>query len=271
MIVEIRDEVVALSGVLRRNQWPTLQSAVNVRLKYHPAGIIVDCSGLRALTPEGADTFRAAAQHIARSGARIVVASVTPDVMRVLRQVPNLRSQLPLAETVSEARASLGMEAPGRRQAGEAPGDIVVGLLGTDADADAVAVACRLSETVGGRIHLAYLLVVPRNVPLFSPVGSEEESARAALERLDNAVRLAHRTPIRRVERTRDRATRLVEVAAEARADMVVLALLPDASEDLVATAEKVLVRAPCDVVVDRLPEKTPIAVALASAPGGVR
>ena len=33
MIVEIRDEVVALSGALVRDEWLTLQSAVNVRLK----------------------------------------------------------------------------------------------------------------------------------------------------------------------------------------------------------------------------------------------
>lgn len=255
MIVEIRDEVVALSGNLRRNQWPTLLSAVNVRLRHHPAGIVVDGGGLLSLTPEGAETFRDAAQHIARSSARIVVANLPPDVMRVLRQVPNLRSQLPLAPTVAEARASLGLHlAPRHHQAGDTAGDIVAGLLGTSADPHAVSVACRLGQSAsGGRVHLVYLLQVPRHMPLLSPLGSEEEAAGEALEGLNGAVRAAGLVPVRRVERTRHRATRLVEVAQEVHAEAIVFALPADGPEELTAMAEDILARAGCSVVVNRL------------------
>jgi nucleotide-binding universal stress UspA family protein len=140
----------------------------------------------------------------------------------------------------------------------------VVGLLGTDADPHAVAVACRLGQPLVSRVYLTYLLVVPRNMPLLSALGPEEERAQSALERLDGAVRSARLQPIPRVERTRDPATRLIEVAGEARAEAIVLALPPECPEDLTAVAEALLGRAPCDVVINRLslPE-----AALTSAP----
>ena len=253
MIIEIRDEVIGLSGALRHNRWRTLQSAVNVRLRYHPAGIIVDCGGLTALTAEGAETFRDAFKHIAASGGRMIIANLPPSLLMVIRQKASLGSQLPIAATISEARASLGLGTPTHRESRAGAGEgsaIVVGLLGTDADAHAVEVACRL----GDEIYLAYLLVVPRNVPLLSPLGEVETEARAMLEGLDGAVRIRGMRPIPRVERTRDPARRLIEVAAEVRAEALVLALPPDAEERLTGIADAVMARAGCAIVIDRLP-----------------
>ena len=277
MIVEIRDEVVALSGALTRNQWRTLESAVKVRLKHHPGGIVVDCGGLQVLTPEGAKTFRDAAEQIARSDARIVVSNVPPEIMRVLRRVPNLCSHLPIAETVAEARASLGLKTQPPRNVGEGSGSVVVGLLGTEADPHAVAVACRLQQNPGAPVHLVYLLVVPRNLPLLSPLAREEEEAQRTLERLDAAVRAKRRLPVRRVERTRDPAARLLEVSGEISAIAIVLALPPEAPEALTEIANTVLARASCDVVVNRLPspqaatEAVPVLAAGGGARGGAR
>lgn len=267
MIIEIRDEVVALSGVLRRNHWRTLESAVNLRLRHHPAGIVVDCGGLIALTPEGAETFRDAAAHVAQAGAaqssaaRMVVANVPPDVMRVLRGIPNLGSQLPIAASVEDARSSLGLArtptraaGTGQNGAGAPPGVVVAGLLGTSADPHAVAVACRLAQNHGSAVHLAYLLVVPRHMPLLSALGEEEARARQTLDSLEGGVRAAGLTPVPRVERTRDPASRLVEVAAETNAEAITLALPPAPDGDLLAIADATLARARCDVLVNRLP-----------------
>lgn len=263
MIVEIRDEVVALSGALVRDEWLTLQSAVNVRLKHHPGGIVVDCGGLNALTPEGAETFRRAARHVGAGGGRIVVANVPPEIMWVIRRTPDLGSQLPIAATVAEARASLGLAAAPRRHIGDAPGTIVAGLLGTNADGHAVAVACRLGQAARispdnpaaeSLLYLVYLLLVPRNVPLLSAMGPEEEAARCALEELDGAVRAGSRLrPVGRVERTRDPGKRLAEVASEVRAETVVLALPAEPTAEIDSVARSVLAQAPCDVVIHRL------------------
>lgn len=279
MIVEIRDEVVSLSGVLNRNHWHTLESAVKVRLKYHPTGIVVDCGGLDALTPEGAETFRDAARHIAASGqdARFVLANVPAEVMRVLRQIPNLGSQIPLAATVADARLSLGLSgataaaaaasssaaADSAANAGtQESGGIVVGLFGDEGDRHAVAVGCRLAGAEAGnpaaaRVYLTFLLRVPRNVPLLSPMAAEEEAARETLERFETAVREERRLPVPRVERTRDPAARLVEVAETLRARSIVLALLPDALEERTQITETVLFKASCDVIINRLPAPT--------------
>jgi len=264
VIIEIRDEVVALSGVLRRNHWRTLESAVNLRLKHHPAGIVVDCGGLIALTPEGAETFRDAAAHVAQAGAsqsaRMVVANVPPEVMRVLRGIPNLGSQLPIAASVEDARASLGLSrtplaaGTGQEARTGTPSVIVAGLLGTDADPHAVAVACRLAKNHGATVHLAYLLVVPRHMPLLSALGEEETRARQTLDSLESGVRAAGLVPVARVERTRDPASRLLEVAAETNAEAITLALPPAPDADLLAITDATLARARCDVLVNRLP-----------------
>jgi nucleotide-binding universal stress UspA family protein/anti-anti-sigma regulatory factor len=282
MIVEIRDEVVALSGALVRDEWLTLQSAVNVRLKHHPGGIVVDCGGLTALTPEGAETFRRAFRHVGAGGGRIVVASIPPEIMWVIRRVPDLGSQLPVAATVAEARASLGLGAVPRRHIGDAPGTIVAGLLGTNADGHAVAVACRLAQAAGRAapegasagsevlLYLVYLLLVPRNMPLLSAMGPEEEAARGALEELDTAVRAVSRLrSVGRVERTRDPGKRLVEVAGEVRAETVVLALPSEPTAEIDSVARSVLAQAPCDVVINRL--AAPAAAAPAASVSPIR
>lgn len=295
MIIEIRDEVVSLSGVLQRNHWHTLESAVKVRLKHHPAGIVVDCGGLESVTPEGADTFRDAARHIARTGkgARFVLANVPASVMGVLRQIPNLGSQLPVAETVADARISLGLPADtGASGAAAAAADaeqgetvsiadddtpensVLVGLFGSDvADPHAVAVGCRLAAAGKGAedasgLCLTYLLQVPRQMPLMSPMAAEEEAARQALERFDAAVRARSLRPFTRVERTRDPAQRLVDVASEIHARSIVLAVAPEGADEMNRIAASVVARASCNVIVNRLPlpARAPAAAGAAGA-----
>jgi len=211
-----------------------------------------------------------------------VLASVPPHVMRVLRQVPNLGSQLPIAESVAEARRSLGLAAPtapglSARAAAiaEGRGEVLVGLLGAPSDAHAVAVGCRLAAraariadagrdgsgenpVVRPRVHLIFLLSVPRDRPLLSAVGAEEEEACATLTRFEDAVRNAGHIPVPRLERTRNPAARLVELTGDLSASYVVLALSVDASAEEVATVEGVVAQARCDVIVDRLRPESP-------------
>jgi nucleotide-binding universal stress UspA family protein len=145
---------------------------------------------------------------------------------------------------------------------------VAAGLLGTEADSHAVAMACRLAHSMQATVYLIYLLVVPRNKPLLAALGDQEEAARGALEQLETAVRTARLRPAARVERTRDPAGRLVAVASEVRADAITLALPPDSSEELSAIAETVLARADCDVVINRLPAL--LAAALPTAPAAL-
>ncbi len=277
MIVEIRDEVVLLSGSLQRNQWRTLESAVRVRLRHHPNGIVLDLGGLTELNAEGAETFRDALSHFKAQNKRIVVARIPADVMKSLRQSRDLVSQLPIAATVEEARSSLGLAPPNAIAAGRiASGTILVALLGTDADQHAVALAVRLAQKTTSnssstdkdapsvplpdapaRIVLVHALQVPRDRPLMSSLGVEEETAGEDLARLHASVRATRIETVSRIERTRDRAVRFLAVAAEVKAGVIALALGPDAPEELMEVGDALLARATCEVIVNRLPPQT--------------
>src|SRR5438105_798543 len=107
MIIEARGDVVTLRGKLARNQWQNIKAAANHLLENHPHGIIIDCSHIEAATQEGIETFVDARLDIEAQGARIMLAGVPPFVLDGMRAVPGASSQLPVAHSVEEARASL--------------------------------------------------------------------------------------------------------------------------------------------------------------------
>src|SRR5436853_3309421 len=109
VIVESYEDVIVLSGALRSNFWETLHTAISLTLKRHPSGVIIDCSGLVEATPEGAETFRDAMEFIHQHDARVIVAAVPPNILQVLRTVPDVRSQLAVADSVEAARHSLDL------------------------------------------------------------------------------------------------------------------------------------------------------------------
>ena len=196
MIIEAREDVVKLEGTLDKNLWPTIQAAANLLLRHHPQGIIVDGSGLAGCSAEGAKTFRDAMDYIERyRGAHRRLRPCPTRVMEVIRAVPGVRSRLPVAATIEEARASLSLSRPGGGRAtagGDAPQSILVPLLRPDDPHAAAALACRLARadtTHKSRLHLVYVLEVPRHLPLAAPLPEEEAEAPAG--------RLAAADPLR--------------------------------------------------------------------------
>jgi anti-anti-sigma regulatory factor len=165
MIIEARNDVVALEGSLDKNLWPTIQAAANLLLRQHTQGIIIDGSALTGCSPEGAKTFRDAMDYIERYRARIVVAQLPDPVMEILQGVPGVRSRLPISATIEEARASLHLARTnagrGLESGGRALQDILVPLLRADNPETATMLACRLAKAEGQktRVHLAYFLV----------------------------------------------------------------------------------------------------------------
>ena len=110
MIIETRGDVVYLSGSLHKNQWMSIRAAANLLLHDHPQGIIVDCAGLENISEDGARTFLEAMRDIESARARILVASLPQKVLTVIKTVPGVRSQLPIAASVEAARASLKVQ-----------------------------------------------------------------------------------------------------------------------------------------------------------------
>ncbi len=189
MIIEAREDVVRLEGSLDKNLWPTIQAAANLLLRHHVQGIIVDGSGLTGCSPEGAKTFRDAMDYIERYRARIVVCGLPEPVMEVIRAVPGVRSRLPVTATLEEARASLNLGGPGIARAtvgNRPPPEILVPFLSPHNAEAATALACRLAKADTGagqkaRLHLAYVLEVPRNLPLTSPLARGRSRRRAGI------------------------------------------------------------------------------------------
>ncbi len=261
MIIEAREDVVKLEGTLDKNLWPTIQAAANLLLRHHPQGIIVDGSGLLGCSAEGAKTFRDAMDYIERYRAHIVVSALPDGVMEVIRAVPGVRSRLPVAATIEEARASLNLSKPGGGRAtagGDAPQNILVPLLRPDDPQAAAALACRLARadpSHKSRLHLVYVLEVPRHLPLAAPLPEEEAEAARTLAAAARCASGAGVTVEPHVTRARDAGEEIVAQATSLGASLIVLTYLPsgDPSDTLMArTARTVLDRAPCEVVLDK-------------------
>jgi len=263
MIIEAREDVVRLEGALDKNLWPTIQAAASLLLRHHIQGIIVDGSGLTGCSAEGAKTFRDGMDYIERYRARIVVSGLSESVMEVIRAVPGVRSRLPVSATPDEARASLklGRSPAARATAGDrAPRSILVPLLRADNPEAASALACRLAKGEGGqaaRLHLAYVLEVPRHLPLTAPLPEEEAEASRALEAAAAQARCDGVTAEPLVTRARDAGEEIVHQAEMLSASLIVLAYLPSddpGDTQMSRVSRTVLDRAPCEVVLNKQP-----------------
>src|SRR5580700_8875502 len=186
MIIETRDDVVQLSGSLHKNQWMTIKAAANLLLQNHPQGIIIDCGHLADISENGAKTFLEAMRDIEAARARIIVANLPAAMLATCNTVPGVRSQLPIADSVEAARASLrvhhrplapsAVADPARRGA-----SILVPLL---ADLDLMygaSLAARLTRAGKGEVHLVYFLEVARTLPLNAPLPNAEKAAQDTL------------------------------------------------------------------------------------------
>jgi|GEM_PF-734860 len=222
MIVEVRQDVIRLSGSLRENYWPALRSAVSLQLKAYPNGIIIDGSRLTEINEAGAHTFLEASEYIEDRNARVVISGLPEHILSEIRKIPGARSQLPLAATIEEARASLavgGVEAVVEKKHRPV---VLVPLVGDWSRALEYAAHHALDQR--GEIHLLYIIVVPRAMPLGVPLPDKEREAR---ETLNDAEQRLKRTGITvRKLSTRGRTTieGLVHFAGENPANLVLVA-----------------------------------------------
>jgi nucleotide-binding universal stress UspA family protein/anti-anti-sigma regulatory factor len=265
MIIEAREDVVQLEGELDKNLWPTIQAAANLLLRHHVEGIIVDGSALTGCSAEGANTFRDAMDYIGRYRARIVVCALPENVLEVVRAVPGVRSRLPVTATLEEARASLKLSgSSGTRAQGGAntPQNILVPLLRPNHTDAASGLACRLAKaaskadgTQKSRLHIAYILEVPRHLPLTAPLPEEEALASRALAAAADAARCEGITADPLVTRTRDAGEEIVTQASALEASLIVLAYQPSDDPDdtlMQRVTRTVIDRAPCEVILNK-------------------
>lgn len=249
MIVESYEDVIVLTGALRSNFWGTIHTAVSLTLKRHPTGVIIDCSNITEITPAGADTFRDAIEFIEEHDhARIVVACVPPPVLEVMMGVPEVRSQLPIADTVEAARKSLDLLLTSEHTPSKKKKDLsdiavqrtILAILSADeSDEELLQLIKEHVDSIPGKVVLLFPIVVPRNLPLQAPMPEIEDRALKTIE-LSKARLTELRTPHEvRLEHTRDLPSLIHETAEEVDAARILVAFSRRNPEQMEAGVRK--------------------------------
>jgi anti-anti-sigma regulatory factor len=255
MIVSSHNDSVLLRGALHKNEWLTIKALAKLLLQQHPQGILIDCTGLTEVSANGAKTFLEAMHDIQSEGARIILVNLPENVLEMVRSVPGVRSQLPIARSIEEARASLRMsKASADSDRGQAENTILVPLIeGLDTEY-AVVIATRAARELRLPITLVSMLVVARNLPLGSPLGEEEEAAHARLEQAGPLVVKQNLRPVKLLERVRGVEEGLLSIIKSHKASHVVISAAADKvdEEPFSLLLDLLLHRAPCNVLVAR-------------------
>jgi anti-anti-sigma regulatory factor len=256
MIIEARGDVVTLRGILSRNEWQNVKAAANHLLHhYHAPGIIIDCKHIDRATEEGIDTFIDARRDIEAQGARIMLCHVPPEVLQAMRSVPGARSQLPVADTIEDARASFRLMHGTAPKASAGVASILVPLFG-DGDAEiGVDLACRIAPRDSARIHMLYVVTVPRALPIGTPLGENAAIAERELARGEAIARKRHVATTRQIEQTRSIGDAIMQTAQRLGVAMIVVGLRELPVSDERGQEELVmdlLHRPPCQVVISR-------------------
>lgn len=263
MIIETRGDVVHLSGSLNKNLWLTIRAAAGMLLNQYPGGIIVDCSELISISEDGAKTFLTAIEDIEANNTRIIVVNLPPNVLKVVKSIPGVRSQLPLAATIDEARASLRR---GHSTSAKVPppgssstdSQVIVPLF---ADVDLVYgadIACRVSRARHSNISLVFFMEVTRTLPLNAPLPHQEEIAEKTLQNAREYLQINDCSAIERVERVRDAVDGLLNLIKQDNFDLVVVgasshSLQNTGHDRFDQLVDSLLHRAACEVLISRL------------------
>jgi anti-anti-sigma regulatory factor len=261
MIVSSHNDAVLLRGALHKNEWLTIKALAKLLLQQHPQGILIDCTGLTDVSADGAKTFLEAMHDIQSEGARIIVVNLPDNVLSIVRSVPGVRSQLPIASSAEEARSSLRLAKSAAVEGDRASTEntILVPLIeGLDTQ-HAITIASLMSRESRHPVALVSLLVVARNLPLGAPLGEDEETAHARLgQAAEQVVRLGLR-PVKLLERVRGVEEGLLHMIKTYKASDVVISAGSGSvdEEPFAGLLDLLLHRAPCGVIVGRRPKNS--------------
>lgn len=118
-------------------------------------------------------------------------------------------------------------------------------------------VAYRLAQGTGGTVSLAFILEVPRSLPLDAALPEAEVVASSALEDGREAARPFRVTVEPFVHRTRNAADGILKLVTQENIDLLVLGGRPDGLRGLSSDLTKELFRrATCEVVLDYIADE---------------
>ncbi len=158
--------------------------------------------------------------------------------------------RVPRSLSAPVARARVSVEAIKR---------ILVPTIGNVFAGREVELACRLGQEQKAEILLAYLLEVPRTLPLDASMPEEETKAREALELAKTIVDRHGLPSTMEMLRARVAGERIAQVAGEQDVDMIVVGMRPGmglAYEAFARTVDVLMRKAPCELLIDRVVEE---------------
>jgi nucleotide-binding universal stress UspA family protein len=136
---------------------------------------------------------------------------------------------------------------------------ILVPTTGADYSERSVELACRIGLSQRASINLLYVLVVPRSMPMGTPLPEEEGKAKNALARAESIVRSHGLDCTVAVERSRNAGEGIIQRAKTQQPDLIVIGMRPIYGENetlLGRTTDRLLRDAPCEVIVDKMPSE---------------
>lgn len=266
MIIYAKDDIVALTGALTKNEWLSIKAAANLLLREHPEGIIVDCEGLENVTEDGARTFLNALRDTQSADARIVVANVPRAVQETIQEVPGVRSRVPFAASLEEARASLKSSAS---QVVDGQQCVMVPVLEGLDTSRAIEIASDLSRGSDAPLLLLYCIEVGRALPIGAPLPEQEAAAAALLEEAAAQAARAGLAASTHVARVRELGDGLLHEIVKHNASLVIISVGAERFADPVfaGLVDILLTRSPGNVLIARgQPEEGALGEASAAA-----
>lgn len=131
-----------------------------------------------------------------------------------------------------------------------ATGDIAVVICGDKLDANLVYLGCQMAKGARRKIHLVYVIEVPRALPLKAVLTQESERADKLL---NAALEMAEKVgceAVAEVVQARDAGSAIVDEAKDHHCALILIGLVRNSrtNNDLSKTVQYVLANAPCRV-----------------------
>lgn len=199
MIIEIENDIIKISGKLDRNYWPAAQAAASMMVGQGYNNIIVDCEGVSEITEKGLDTFAQAFKYMSKRDVRIYFAHVDEKIEKLAMKTPGIRSSMPIAESVEEARASIFIDKQKGRKFREK--ELIFPVMGNLAHSSLF-----FDEYLRKNVPFTFVypIIVPRKYNLYHPSKSLENKANADLCRAEGYSLFFNRQSKKNIVRSRN-------------------------------------------------------------------
>ena len=131
---------------------------------------------------------------------------------------------------------------------------ILVPVGGTDADDEAIRLACRLARRVKGKIRAIYVITVKRSLPLDADIETETKKAEAILDRAQGVADEEDYEIETDLLQARDAGSAIIDEAIEREVDVIIMGIESKrrfGEFSLGSAVPYVLKNAPCHVILN--------------------